>query len=319
MTEKQETAYPPGTFQPGETVPRQLVPHDLMGRYLLWLRARYRPLTVIGYTSDLNLFLRYLSTVGESKRKRDIGPRMLDGYLIWMRAQGFTKATIERRLQSLRCFFNWAVARRYLRDNPFLVWDLPRAPEPIPRPLTPEQDIRLLGLLTTFPKTRYDRMVSVGIRLGRFAGLRVGECNRLRWEDVDLAQDKALLVIRESKGEESRVVPIPAAGLALPLRAWWEAEGRRSRGPVLTGLSRRPLHDKALTRSVHRFYAAASAVGATFHTLRTTFATRLAEKGVPVQVIQKLLGHKDIRTTMRYILVRDEPKRLAVKLLDEDL
>lgn len=298
-------------------MPRELIPSDLMSAYLLFIQARRRPGTAITYTSDIRRFRLFLAQVGGVHRKREIGPRLLDHYLVWMRGEGLAPATLERRLQVLRSFFKWAVSRRYLRDDPFLAWEIPRAPKPLPRALSPGQDLRLLRSLEGPLLGRYQRMVALGIRLGRFAGFRVGECGRIAWEDADLT--KRILIVRDSKGGQDRAVPIPVAGLARPLATWLEAEGRPSRGPILTGRFRRRLHADALREAAGKWFRAAGAVDATFHALRATYATRLMELGVPPTVIQRLLGHKNLNTTMRYLAVSDEGKREAADLLDQDL
>lgn len=299
-------------------MPRQPIPSDLLESWLFFIRARRRPGTAITYTSDIKRFRFFLESITGTHRKREIGPRLLDRYLAWMRQEEkLSPATLERRLQVLSSFFTWAVRRRYLQANPFAEWEIPRSPKPLPKALKPEEDQRLIGYLLEPKATRYQQMVTVGILLGRFAGLRVGECWRLLWEDTN--PQNRVLAIRDSKGGASRAVPIPLDGLAVPLTTWWEAEGRPSRGPVLTGRFRRPLHEDALPEAIKKVYATVGIVGATFHTLRSTFATRLLERGVPVTVIQRLLGHKNLETTMRYLAVWDEGKREAVELLDLDL
>jgi integrase len=55
-----------------------------------------------------------------------------------------------------------------------------------------------------------------------------------------------------------------------------------------------------------------------FHDLRHTAGTRLGEKGIPVQVISKILGHSDIRTTMRYVHPEDSLKDAVEKLTSSE-
>jgi len=296
-------------------VPRDPIPTDLMAAYLQYVAARRAPLTLESYTHDLKAFRRYLEETGSIPRKREIGPVMLDGYLVWMRTKQHSPTTIERRLQVLKGFFDWAVKRSYLSKSPFLFWEVPRAKQGIPRALSWEEDDRLFALLTTWPRTKFDRMLVMGVRLGLFAGLRVGECNRLKWQEIDFG--KAVVFILNSKGDESRAVPIPHDGLVRPLHEYWERMGSPSSGPVLTGLYDQPLPPKCLSNSVRRLYSAARIQGASFHTLRSTYATRLDEAGVSITVIQKLLGHKSIETTRRYIAVAKERLRDAVARLDQ--
>ncbi len=56
-----------------------------------------------------------------------------------------------------------------------------------------------------------------------------------------------------------------------------------------------------------------------FHDLRHSFASRLVMKGASLKAVQELLGHRDIKMTMRYAHLADDVKKDAVKLLDEDI
>ena len=294
-----------------------MLPHDLFAEYLLFVKARRRPLTFISYESDLKTFQKFVAETQIKPRKRDIGLRLLDSYLAWLKNRGLAPATVERRLQALKSFFRYACQRKILRDDPFVIWEIPRATEPDPNPLTPEEDIRLIQILSRPTPRRFDRVVLMGIRLARFAGLRRGECNALQWQDVELV--KGTIRVIGGKGGKDRTVPIPDVGLRRPLVAWRGECGQPDSGYVLTGLTRRPLQPPALSRSSRRFLVAVRAVGKSFHDLRATYATRLLEKGVDVRTIQVLLGHTSLDTTMRYLQVVEPRKREAVDRLDEDL
>jgi site-specific recombinase XerD len=293
-----------------------VLPHDLFSQYLDFIKHRRRPQTHISYQSDLRTFTRFLADTHIKPRKREIGPQLLDTYLAWLTTRSYAAPTIERRLQVLKNVFRWAIQRRFLRDDPFALWEIPRAKVPVVRALTREEERRILAVLAT-KRTRYARMVEMAIRLARFAGLRRGDCNALRWENVDLV--KGVLYVIEGKGDQDAVVPIPDAGLRQPLVAWWEAAGRPESGCVLTGHRGQPLPIAALSRSIARLCRAARVVGATFHTLRATYATRLLEEEVDIRTIQILMRHKSLDTTMRYLEVTDARKREAAQRLDRGL
>jgi len=309
-----------GTTDQGYSQPPQeadVLPHDLFSQYLAHIQHRRSPLTHVAYTSDLKTFQKFLEAAGLKARKREISPALLDHYLAWLKGCQFSDGTIQRRLQGLKSFFRWAIKRRYLRDDPFLFWDLPRPPQTAPRALTAEEDMRLLSLLDSQPPRRYQRMMLMASRLARFAGFRRSECVAHRWEQSDLV--KGMLIVRKGKGNKDRVVPIPDDGLLLPLMAWYEECGRPQDGYVLTGLLKQPLATQALSQSIVHVYRAAQVVDATFHTLRVTYATRLLEHGATIREVQELLGHASVRTTERYTAVTDLRKRDAVRRLDRDL
>ncbi len=294
-----------------------VLPHDLFSQYLSHIQHRRKPLTHTAYTSDLKTFQKFLDATGLRARKREISPVMLDHYLAWLKACRFSDGTVQRRLQGLKSFFRWAIKRRYLRDDPFLFWELPRPPQTAPRALTADEDIRLLEVLDSRPPRRYQRMMLMATRLARFAGFRRSDCAAHCWEQSDLI--KGTLVVRKGKGDKDRVVPIPDDGLLLPLIAWHEECGRPQEGYVLTGLLHQPLATQALSQSIVHVYRAARVVGATFHTLRVTYATRLLEHGATIREVQELLGHASLQTTERYTAVTDVRKRDAVRRLDKDL
>lgn len=170
------------------------------------------------------------------------------------------------------------------------------------------------------------------------AGLRLSECASLRVKDVDFSLSQ--LVVRSGKGQRDRVALLPrslvgplqaqlrqvrkqhdadvargAGFVDLPFalrskypsapREWawqWVFPATRSYTHAATGERRRHhLHETALQRAVRRAVIAAGVnKPVSCHTLRHSFATHLLEAGYDIRTIQKLLGHRDLRTTMIY-------------------
>lgn len=169
-------------------------------------------------------------------------------------------------------------------------------------------------------------------------GLRLMECFRLRVKDVDF--DNLTLTVRDGKGEKDRTTLLPksaVAGLQAHLRniqemhqrdlkagygaalpgalskkypnapyewgwQWVFPSTKISEDPHAPGVFRRyHAHESCLQRAFHNAVRKAGIVKPVSpHTLRHTFATHLLENGVSIDAVKELLGHKDIRTTMRY-------------------
>jgi len=130
------------------------------------------------------------------------------------------------------------------------------------------------------------------------AGLRIGEVCSLHVDDID--SQRMMIRVRHGKGDQTRYVPLPERVLFL-LRRYWIIE-RPNKPWLFPGQQRGcPISDQTVR---HHLSVAVKKAGLTKrvtpHCLRHSFATHLLELGVDVRVIQMLLGHRSIRTTVRY-------------------
>lgn len=148
------------------------------------------------------------------------------------------------------------------------------------------------------------------LMLGLYAGLRVSEITKLTVRDLDFSRH--LLAVREGKGCKDRVLPIPQF-LQAPLRGW---VGARRSGPLFPSpQGGGHLTTRAVQYLVKRLAAKAGLEGAAEprryhpHALRHGFATERLRRKVNPVVIQKMLGHSNLATTMVYLHVMPEDLR----------
>lgn len=162
-----------------------------------------------------------------------------------------------------------------------------------------------------------DARFTAVLLLAAEAGLRAAEIRGLQWTDVKGGQitvrrtlDKLTNEPVAPKHNKSRTVPMSGrlvASLAsLPRRGLWvvaEADGS-------------PITYDQMIDAVHAVYARAKVARPpkALHCLRHTFGTATARK-VPLPVLQKLMGHSDVQTTLRYIDVNEDDKREANALV----
>lgn len=205
-----------------------------------------------------------------------------------------------------------------------------KRPRRVPVVLTREEVRRLLEALDGVPRLMASLLYG--------AGMRLMECVSLRVKDVDFARQQ--ITIRRGKGANDRVSILPngvskalrehllqvqelherdlAAGggrTVLPEALerkypnapgewkWqWVFPATRTYFDEKSGLQRRHhLHETVLQRAVHEAAKQAQlSKPVSCHTLRHSFATHLLESGYDIRTIQKLLGHRDVSTTMIY-------------------
>jgi integrase/recombinase XerD len=181
-----------------------------------------------------------------------------------------------------------------------------KRPRKLPTVLAPEEVNRLFDAA---PDGR-DRTL---LRTAYALGLRVSELVALRLEDIDAA--RGLVVVRQGKGAKDRLVPLSARLLA-ELRVYWHHSRPR---PWLFPGGRRGTHlTTAGVQRVVRRVARRAGLGKPIspHTLRHSYATHLLEAGCDLLTIQHLLGHKDLKTTARYLHCGTQQLGRAPSLLD---
>ena len=216
--------------------------------------------------------------------------------------------TVIGALSCIRSFCQWAICEELLARDPTTLVRWPKKPEPVPRALKRAEVRVLLKAMVEPPfltlKQRWShRRNRRAVLLMLYAGMRMGEVIGLRWRDVDL--DHAMLLVRDGKGGRSRSIPLHPVLLAelrtasgLPQHA---VAGTMEGTPLvreIDHLFRRWLRKNGIEISAHQ--------------LRHSFATELMRQGVNLRAIQELLGHKQLETTQRYLMVEVEHLREAV-------
>jgi len=166
------------------------------------------------------------------------------------------------------------------------------------------------------------------IKLIYVCGLRLSECLALTVHDINGPENK--LFVRNSKGHQDRVVPLPTS-LWRELQAYWKFHRHPlllfpnlGRGDTdLTRVAQRmqqataPMPCSSLQRLIVLARQQLNLPAASIHSLRHSFATHLLEAGAHLHTIQKLLGHKQINSTMVYLHLTHQTTRDALALMDE--
>lgn len=220
--------------------------------------------------------------------------------------------TINNHLTVLGKSLALAVSWKLLRSAPkvgFL-----RVPEAAIDFLTFDEAPALLAAADAGP---WRTMILLGLR----AGLRQGEILALRWSDVDLERGTIRVSRRiwngnvdTPKGGRSRDVPI-SGELAAALSALASRAGGGLVFPSPEG--ERHLRKNECKWPLWRACRRAGLRRVGWHVLRHTFASHLVMRGVSLKAVQELLGHRDIKQTMRYAHLAPEVTRDAVSLLDQ--
>jgi integrase len=203
-------------------------------------------------------------------------------------------------------------------------WELLDAVPKFPRIRIPQREPRWVdeataAALVAAARPGADRLLVV---LGFRAGLRCGELVGLEQGDVRLG-DRVLVVRRQRlqdgtegapKGRRERTVALCHEAV----EALREAPRHLHAKHVLCDRDGQPLTHHAVAASLARTCRRAGVAVITPHVMRHSFASHLTRAGAPLLAVQRLLGHSDIRETLRYAHLAPEDAHRAVALLDLD-
>jgi integrase/recombinase XerC len=213
-------------------------------------------------------------------------------------------------LTYLRIVFRWALKRRMIRIIPWEVEELKVKQKP--RPRLPEGKASA-WLEEVDRLTEHEPAIALVIRLMVGLGLRCSEACHARWEWLSLEGEAETYTPGDTKGGEAWPRPIPA-WLAQDL-----SHGSGQIGHMIPTREGGLVTPGRIQRVMDLACEAVDIVRLTPHKLRHSYATWLSEEGVPIQDIQAMLGHKDIKTTAIYLgvdlsRVRRAQGRLADRL-----
>jgi len=195
------------------------------------------------------------------------------------------------------------------------------------RVLTEKELRKVLNFCNTQPHSARNKTMLLCTHM---AGMRVGEVAALRICDVlaldGTVKDEIALSATQTKGSKARTVLVPKKlqdeltaylqqrfGLS-NLLAVTQTDTLRALFPTQKS-PKRGFTANTLCQLFHKLYKDAHMSGATSHSGRRTFITKLADKGVGVRVLMALAGHKSIATTQRYIELNPTVMKAAVELI----
>jgi len=259
----------------------------------IWLSRYSSPNTRAAYSADLR---KYLAWHGEPRSMIEATHEELSQYRAERESAGASPATIDRQFAALRAFYDAACELGLCRDNPFGY-----RPQPLTTPsetatLTPIEVARLREASV------HDKRTDVLVELLLGEGLRLAEVLALDHADVAGPRHaKRLQVVRHNR-------PTSIALGRSASRSVAELErSSPTPGPLLTGPFRGRGGPIRLTRfgADHLLKEAAAAAGIqhplSANVLRRTHVAIAQRKGVPIEEIRQTMGHRDVRTTRRYL------------------
>ena len=281
-----------------------------MATFLEQQAVSSRPSTVGAFDLALRFFAGRVTVFDPSCRSvADIGRRHVEDFKIWQaarpgkRGRSLSTTTIRHRLGLLRTFFERIIEWGYVDAParvPIFPGDFPKPDEPLPKFLDDPTMAKFMAAVTADPNPRRRLMIELLAR----TGMRVGELAALEDDAMVQISETFWLRIPVGKLHNDRYVPLH------PVLVDLIDDYRRTRGPSRSGrLVDRDDGQPFDRRTIHRYVVAvAKRAGIPPihpHQLRHTLATQAINRGMSLEAIAALLGHRSMRMTMTYARISD--------------
>ena len=254
--------------------------------------------TIQSYESDIyQLYQWNLSK--NKKRMTEIKKSDTSQYISYLFSQNLKSSSVNRKISSLKTFFNFLLKKKLVKANPFAEQIMPKKPISLPKSISEDDVVKLLGA----PKV--DTLIGLRDRamleLLYASGVRISELVNIKYSDLDLERNIMKVF---GKGSKERLVPFGEDA-----SQWISAYiDQRKKNKELASIKYIFLNNRGSKISRHAFWHRLKEYCLEIglkndispHTLRHAFATHLLNRGADLRSVQVLLGHSDLSTTQIY-------------------
>ncbi|MDR1661041.1 MAG: tyrosine recombinase XerC [Azoarcus sp.] len=270
-------------------------------RYLdeLARQRRQSPHTVSSYRRDLRTLDRLLGELPEKIGHERLQEHHIRHFVIKLHAAGLGGRSLARMLSAWRGFFRWLGMRGEIGVNPAEGVRAPKRPRRLPKALSPDEAIHLLGrdsgeeALDLRDQAMFELFYSSGLRLAELVSLDLS-CM------PDLTEGEIRVLGKRSK---ARVVPVGDTACAA-IRRWVDrraAVARAGDNALFIGQRGARIHPRVVEeRLKRRAQAQGLPVSVHPHMLRHSFASHLLQSSGDLRAVQEMLGHASIASTQVY-------------------
>ncbi|MBP9716363.1 MAG: tyrosine-type recombinase/integrase [Candidatus Levybacteria bacterium] len=245
--------------------------------------------TIVAYGKDIEQLVGFLNEL-ERQHVHDVSKEDIEAFLAKMNNDGYTPKSISRKINSTRTFYRFLKINEFITDDPSLLVAHPKYQLAPPRILTPTEYRALRDA------ARNDARMSAIIELLLQTGIRIGELTALRLSDIQ--KESLHIPAMEKHGE--RLVPLNKRAQEA-LKRYLDIRPKVTEDHLFITKSGKPFLIRNIRTSVERYFRLAEIKNAKVNDLRHTFVAHHLKHGASIVLLSKILGHKRLSTTERYL------------------
>lgn len=270
-----------------------------MEQFLEYIRIekRYSPNTLVSYRKDLEDFFVFILETEALDDLRKVDKKIVRNFLVYLNEQGLTKRSINRKISSLRSYYNFLLKLSAIEISPLEGISMLKFYPQKQIPFSNEEMQNLLEILNEERVRLLDRLI---IELLYQTGIRRAELCSLLLVNVDFAHNQLQII---GKGNKTRIVPI-SSQLVKELKLYRDNHRRPTEDAEMyffVNEKGKKLTEKYIYSVVNHYIGLISLKAKKSpHILRHTFATHILNNGAEIFKVKKIMGHSSLASTQVY-------------------
>jgi len=258
--------------------------------------------TILAYNNDLNQLADFLSK-RQITQVNSVGKEQIEEFKEYLAYNKYLPKSASRKLNAIKSFFRYSKNQNLIEANPTENVEYPQYETKPPRILS-QMEYRALR-----DAVRNDIRLAAVIELLLQTGLRIGELARLELDDIKDNQ----LRIRAYESQPERTIVLNSSAKKA-LERWLDFRPKTKVKNVFITKTGRAFLIRNIRTIVNRYFREAGIKDATINDLRHTFIAHQLAGGASVVMIQKMVGHKRLSTTEKYLNLINQSPETKVKL-----
>jgi site-specific recombinase XerD len=245
--------------------------------------------TILAYNKDVAQLIEFVAK-DKVSLPQDVTAEQIEAFKAGLAADNYTAKSISRKLNSIKTFCRFLISQSLIKDNPATSIAHPQYEIKPPRILTKmeyrslrdvcREDIRLYAIVELLLQT----------------GIRIGELANLTLNDIDNNK----LTIKPFESHLQREVPLNKAAQTA-LTAYLKIRPKSRTSQVFITKTGKGFLIRNIRTAIDRYFKLADIKNAKVNDLRHTFIAHQLQSGTPLTLISKLVGHKRLSTTEKYL------------------
>lgn len=254
--------------------------------------------TIVAYKKDLEQFVGFLAS-NDVQDIRDVKREHIENFINKLIAENYTKKSASRKLNSIRTFFRFLKKEEFIEQNPSIDIAHPKFEQSSPRILS-KLEYRALRDIAKEDARTY-ALVEVLLQ----TGVKIGELAELRIDDIGEND----LKIRTYGKNIEREVPLNNAAKK-SIQEYLKLRNGAKDDHVFITRTGQPLLIRNIRQIIDRCFKEVEIENATVNDLRNTFIAHQLMNGASLEYIAKIVGHRRLSSTERFLnLVKEEAER----------